>query len=272
MLVSGGSHPLGSDHPLIAASSALPAERGVSRVWETANHGIPRPGRFPAAGWLDIRMRTMSQGRICFSFVIGLPGRFTEWCDAATAEIVRRALGPTELVRADPREDLGMEETLEEYFHECGFDLYHVQDDSSLEKLVTGSLKERSGYLLATKDHEIEKNTKRSCFCIYPGQLLFPAPHRATPEDSKRGTKSGDILFHGPYWFLQKGVQRFKLHGAVRGAIFFILQERFGYHVLDFSMREGQSEHIFILKRDLIHFEMRREIGDGICADRTGPA
>src|SRR3974390_1457925 len=34
-------------------------------------------------------------------FVIGLPGRFTEWCDAATAAITRRALGPTELVRAD---------------------------------------------------------------------------------------------------------------------------------------------------------------------------
>src|SRR5215469_11337849 len=108
MLVSGGSHPLGSDHPLIAASSALPAERGVSRVWETANHGIPRPGRFPAAGWLDIRMRTMSQGRICFSFVIGLPGRFTEWCDAATAEIVGRALGPTEFVRADTLEEISL--------------------------------------------------------------------------------------------------------------------------------------------------------------------
>jgi len=151
--------------------------------------------------------------------------------------------------------NVGTEEALEEYFYECGCDLYHVRDDSSLEKLVIGSLKERSGYVLATRDHEIEKNPKRSCFCVYPGQLLFPVPHRATPEDSKGGAKPGDILFHGPYWFLRKGVWRFKLHGAVRGVICFILQERFGYHVLDFSMREGQSEHIFILKRDLIHFE-----------------
>jgi hypothetical protein len=41
-------------------------------------------------------------------FVIGLPGRFTEWCDAATAEIARRALGPTELVRADRLEEISL--------------------------------------------------------------------------------------------------------------------------------------------------------------------
>jgi hypothetical protein len=34
-------------------------------------------------------------------FVIGLPGQFTEWCHAAAAEIAKRALGPTELIRAD---------------------------------------------------------------------------------------------------------------------------------------------------------------------------
>jgi hypothetical protein len=41
-------------------------------------------------------------------FVIGLPGRFTEWCDAATAAIARRALGPTELVRADTLEEISV--------------------------------------------------------------------------------------------------------------------------------------------------------------------
>jgi len=41
-------------------------------------------------------------------FVIGLPGRFTEWCDAVTGEIVRRALGPTELLRADTLEEISL--------------------------------------------------------------------------------------------------------------------------------------------------------------------
>jgi hypothetical protein len=41
-------------------------------------------------------------------FVIGLPGRFTEWCDAVAAEMARRALGPTELVRADRLEEISL--------------------------------------------------------------------------------------------------------------------------------------------------------------------
>jgi FkbM family methyltransferase len=151
--------------------------------------------------------------------------------------------------------NVGTEEAFEEYFNELGCDLYHVRDDSSLEKLVTGSLKDRSGYVLAARDHAIEENAKRSRFSVYPGQLLFPAPYIAAPVDLRSVAKPGDILFHGPYWFLRKGVWRFKLHGAVKGAICFILQERFGYHVLDFLIREGQSEHIFTLKRDLIYFE-----------------
>jgi hypothetical protein len=151
--------------------------------------------------------------------------------------------------------NVGTEEAFEEYFNELGCDLYHVRDDSSLEKLVTGSLKDRSGYVLAARDHAIEENATRSRFSVYPGQLLFPAPYIAAPVDLRSVAKLGDILFHGPYWFLRKGVWRFKLHGAVKGAICFILQERFGYHVLDFLIREGQSEHIFTLKRDLIYFE-----------------
>ena len=41
-------------------------------------------------------------------FVIGLPGRFTEWCDTATAAIARRALGSTELFRADTLEEISL--------------------------------------------------------------------------------------------------------------------------------------------------------------------
>src|SRR5262249_20762981 len=37
-----------------------------------------------------------------------LPGRFTEWCDAATAAIARQALGATELVRADTLEEISL--------------------------------------------------------------------------------------------------------------------------------------------------------------------
>ena len=41
-------------------------------------------------------------------FVIGLPGRFAEWCVAATAEIARRALGPTEVICANTLEEVAV--------------------------------------------------------------------------------------------------------------------------------------------------------------------
>jgi len=41
-----------------------------------------------------------------FLFVFGLPGGFAEWCDAVTAELARRALGPTRLIRADTLEQI----------------------------------------------------------------------------------------------------------------------------------------------------------------------
>jgi FkbM family methyltransferase len=156
--------------------------------------------------------------------------------------------------------NLGTEEALEDYFRENGFDLYHVGDDSSLDRLMAGSLRERSGYVLAARPGAIAQATRRSRFSIYPGQLLIPG---ALHQPRSRA-KPGDILFHGPYWFLRKGVWRFKLYGAIRGAISFILQERFGYRVLSFPMGEGQSEHVFILNRDLIHFEcVARSAVDG---------
>ena len=41
-------------------------------------------------------------------FVFGLPGGFAEWCDAVAGELARRALGPTELIRADTLEQIAL--------------------------------------------------------------------------------------------------------------------------------------------------------------------
>jgi FkbM family methyltransferase len=151
--------------------------------------------------------------------------------------------------------NLGTEEGLQEYFDEIGFDLYMVEGDSSLSKLAAGSLKKRGGYVLATRPGALEEGVRRSRFSIYPAQLLVPAPSAAVAGRPKMGASRGDIIFHGPYWFLRKGVWRLKLHGTIQGAISFILQERFGYFVLRFFMTEGQSDQVFTLNRDLIHFE-----------------
>jgi FkbM family methyltransferase len=150
---------------------------------------------------------------------------------------------------------LGTEAGLEEYFEENGFDLYAVQMDSSLDKLDAGSLRERGGYVLAARPGALDDGVGRSRFSIYPRQLLVPGSHSETLGRLTIAGSRNDIMLHGPYWFLRKGVWRFKLYGSIRGVISFILQERFGHYVLAFLMEEGQSEHVFILKRDLIYFE-----------------
>jgi FkbM family methyltransferase len=149
----------------------------------------------------------------------------------------------------------GSEEVLEHYFDEIGFDLYAVKADASLYELAAGSLKEQGGYMLATRRGALSESLRRTRFSIYPAQLLVPAPGDMAAGRAKMEAQRGQIVFHGPYWFLRKGVWRLKLHGAIKGAVSFIIQERFGYFVLSFSMTEGQSEHVFTVNRDLIHFE-----------------
>jgi hypothetical protein len=41
-----------------------------------------------------------------FLFVVGLPGCFSEWCDAITSRLAERTLGPTEIVDANTLEEL----------------------------------------------------------------------------------------------------------------------------------------------------------------------
>jgi hypothetical protein len=39
-------------------------------------------------------------------FLFGLPGAFADWCEAVTVDLVRRAFGPTTLLRADTLEEI----------------------------------------------------------------------------------------------------------------------------------------------------------------------
>ena len=41
-------------------------------------------------------------------FVVALPGRFAEWCDAVTVQLACRALGPTAIVRANTLQEISL--------------------------------------------------------------------------------------------------------------------------------------------------------------------
>ena len=86
-------------------------------------------------------------------------------------------------------------------------------------------------------------------------RATLPPTSRSQAAGIYRAASSGALLFHGPYWFLKRGRWRVKLHGRIRGAVTFSLLERFGYAVSQFTLKAGQTEHVLILRRDLVHFE-----------------
>lgn len=163
----------------------------------------------------------------------------------------------------------GVEPETVAFFAELGFELYAIHHDASLVPLAgEQALAEWSGYVFAARPGTIEGGLKRSRFSIHPAQLLISGGrHPDTPKLHRAADRDG-MLFHGPYWFLRRGVWRLKLHGEIRGVADFTLQEAAGRRVLGFTMTEGQTEHVFVVSRDLLDFEFfvvaasdRAEIG-----------
>jgi FkbM family methyltransferase len=152
-------------------------------------------------------------------------------------------------------QNAGTEVALESYFSELGFELYGVRPDASLVLLRPGGLVEWDGYVFAARPGTIEGGLHRARFSLYGGQLFKPNAPTPTPGVLQQSAAEGEMLFHGPYWFLRTGVWRFKFHGEIHGAVRIRILERFGYHVLNFLIEQGNAEHVFVMPRDLVYFE-----------------
>ena len=152
---------------------------------------------------------------------------------------------------------MGVEQSLEKYFREIGFVLYGVQSDASLLELDPGGLSNWGGYALAARRGVIDDGMDRSRFSIFAKQFWLTANIETSPRTDKLrcSASGGELMFHGPYWFLKRGRWRLKFHGHIKGAVEFSILERFGYNVLRFTLEAGESEHLFTLHRDLVHFE-----------------
>jgi FkbM family methyltransferase len=142
------------------------------------------------------------------------------------------------------------------FFAELGFALYGVRQDASLVPLAgEQALAEWSGYVFAARPDTIEGGLNRSRFSIHPADLSIPGGRHPDVPLLRRAADRGGLLFHGPYWFLRRGVWRLKLHGDISGAANFRVQEAAGRPVLDFTMSTGETEHVFTVSRDLLDFE-----------------
>jgi hypothetical protein len=156
--------------------------------------------------------------------------------------------------------DAGNEAALESYFSDLGFELYGVRSDASLLRLNPGGAVAWGGYILAVRPGCLPDGLRRDRFSVYGGQLLVPPsspplPGTPTPGIWRGAAEQGGMLFHGPYWYLPRGVWRFRFHGEIRGVARLRVLERFGYPVHELSLQAGETEHVFVAHRDLIYFE-----------------
>jgi FkbM family methyltransferase len=159
----------------------------------------------------------------------------------------------------------GSEAGIHDYLKGLGFSLYAVRANATLEQVDATSLSAFSGYVFATRQQCLG-DLDRNRLSIYPEQLIFPAdasPQRTATTTSARGT---GILFHGPYWFLPRGVWQLDLVGQNPHGLKVTVAARFGVPLLELALPAGQTRTRFIAETDLKTFEV---IGRGLQAEGT---
>jgi FkbM family methyltransferase len=151
--------------------------------------------------------------------------------------------------------DQGNEKDVERFFGELNFNIYGIADQATLTPLEKGDLAQWDGYALAGKVGDpdlIELNRRR--FFIYPDQLALRA---AAIENGavKSESAMGEIIFHGPYWFLPRGQYHLRLHGELKGGLTITIATRYGYPLATCQFAPGALSSDFTIERDAVLFE-----------------
>jgi FkbM family methyltransferase len=137
-----------------------------------------------------------------------------------------------------------------------GFQLYAIGVGAQLSPLAPGELAAFSGYVLAARPGQVDTLDRRR-FSIYPSRLMVPGvtPLRPGERLVSEGT-AGQILFHGPYWFLRSGIWMLHVHGTIEGEIDVLLTERFGYATQSHRLSAAQVQWQFHSQQHLTQFEI----------------
>lgn len=148
----------------------------------------------------------------------------------------------------------GYEDEIVDFLGQFGFALYRVASDCSLVRLEPADVRSFSGYVLAARPETIG-DPFRNRFSIYPGQLSFPQGGERRGQAQVASGGPGQVIIHGPYWYLRRGHWKLKLHGANEGGVHVTIAARFGHPIAEFMLPAGYTEGEFIAHRDLQAFE-----------------
>ena len=152
--------------------------------------------------------------------------------------------------------DKGYEAEMEKLLRGFGLDLFAIEPGANLRALEFETLHQFDGYFLACQKKSLHEKLNRQRFSIYPSQLSSrPETLISLGERFVAAGSRDQILFYGPYWFLRRGVYKFKIFGSISGNIRVTLASRFGYAVQTFDLSPEKSQQEIIVEQDMVYFE-----------------
>lgn len=134
--------------------------------------------------------------------------------------------------------------------------LYGVGAYAQLVELGTESAFQAwQGYVLALRPQAFDGVLDRNRYSVYPRQLNLTGRAQALDSGLLSLEASDGLLFHGPYWFLPRGVWRLRIDGEIEGRLDVDIAERYGWLVSRLAFDSANPERDFVCEHDLVKFE-----------------
>lgn len=151
----------------------------------------------------------------------------------------------------------GIEAPLVELFSAHGMQVWRIEG-LRLEPVDLQGFEQGAAYFLAARVQTVGEERDRGFVRIRPGHLIRPLAReeqgRLVPLPGPHA--AGALLFHGPYWYLPRGVYRVRVEGTLEQPLQIQVAEKFGYGVTQAVLSGAGAHFEFVAERDLTHFEL----------------
>jgi FkbM family methyltransferase len=150
----------------------------------------------------------------------------------------------------------GDESRIFSFFSELDFSIFAIVG-SSLKQIDLPNFEFIEGNFIAARQAVVGEDFDRNFFSLFP--LDFIATDFSIIDGSlKNGQAStqGSMLFHGPYWYLERGIYRILIDGFFSEPIKIVISENFGHRVVCFEASINCFENFVSIPRDLCNFEV----------------
>lgn len=134
---------------------------------------------------------------------------------------------------------------------------YSISEGSSIAQISYDELDNYKGYILASLTPVVQTKGRAKSFSIFPRQLWRGICNNNNSEEKvfTASAKIGELMFHGPYWYLAKGIYEIEIIGEVCGELEISISSNFGYSISRHIVREKNPVFMTSIYQDMINSE-----------------